>query len=133
MKIRPYCIEFLKNVSNYFDTYIFTASTYNYGSGIIKFLDPDSMYYLYMINRIRYIKGCYYRNNCMETKNGLFIKDLRIFSDLKPKDVILVDNLSHSFGLQLFNGIPILEWKYSDQTRQDRINLIKNCTISFST
>lgn len=35
----------------------------------------------------------------METKNGFFIKDLRILKDVDLKDVLIVDNLSHSFGL----------------------------------
>ena len=46
----------------------------------------------------------------METKNGFFIKDLRIIKNRELKNMILVDNLSHSFGFQLDNGIPILEW-----------------------
>jgi CTD small phosphatase-like protein 2 len=46
----------------------------------------------------------------METKNGFFIKDLRILKDIKLKDMIIVDNLTHSFGFQLENGVPILEW-----------------------
>ncbi len=34
----------------------------------------------------------------METRNGFFIKDLRIVKDADLKTTILVDNLSHSFG-----------------------------------
>lgn len=47
----------------------------------------------------------------METKNGFFIKDLRILKDKKLETMILVDNLSHSFGFQIENGVPILEWQ----------------------
>lgn len=46
----------------------------------------------------------------METKNGFYIKDLRIIAERDLKDIVLVDNLSHSFGFQIDNGIPILEW-----------------------
>lgn len=46
----------------------------------------------------------------MQTKNGFFIKDLRIIRNKDLKDVIIVDNLAHSFGFQIDNGIPILEW-----------------------
>lgn len=46
----------------------------------------------------------------METKNGFFIKDLRIITDLDLNKTLFVDNLVHSFGLQIDNGIPILEW-----------------------
>ena len=46
----------------------------------------------------------------METHNGFYIKDLRIIKNRCLKDIILVDNLIHSFGLQIDNGIPILEY-----------------------
>jgi len=46
----------------------------------------------------------------METKNGFFIKDLRIIRDSDLRSTILVDNLSHSFGFQPDNGVPIIEW-----------------------
>ena len=46
----------------------------------------------------------------METKNGFFIKDLRTLKDVDLRKTLIVDNLSHSFGLQIDNGIPILEW-----------------------
>lgn len=38
------------------------------------------------------------RNNCMETKNGFFIKDLRLIGNKELKDILIVDNLAHSFG-----------------------------------
>lgn len=34
----------------------------------------------------------------METKNGFFIKDLRIIKNRELKDIVIVDNLAHSFG-----------------------------------
>ena len=46
----------------------------------------------------------------MQTKNGFFIKDLRIIKNKDLKDLIIVDNLAHSFGFQIDNGVPILEW-----------------------
>ena len=46
----------------------------------------------------------------METKNGFFVKDLRIIKNRELKNIIIVDNLAHSFGFQIENGVPILEW-----------------------
>jgi len=44
------------------------------------------------------ILGILTRENCMETKNGFYIKDLRIIKNRELKNMIIVDNLSHSFG-----------------------------------
>jgi CTD small phosphatase-like protein 2 len=71
-----------------------------YANAIIDYIDPESKFILGILTRV----------NCMETKNGFFIKDLRILKDKKMKDVIMVDNLCHSFGFQIENGVPILEW-----------------------
>ena len=50
----------------------------------------------------------------MQTKSGFFIKDLRILNNRDLKDLVIVDNMPHSFGFQIENGIPILEW-FNDQ------------------
>ncbi len=42
--------------------------------------------------------------------NGFKIKDLRMIKNRSLDNIIIVDNLVHSFGLQLDNGIPILEY-----------------------
>jgi len=51
--------------------YIFTASSEAYADAIINHIDPNR----------EYISGVLTRNNCMETKNGFFIKDLRIIGN----------------------------------------------------
>lgn len=57
------------------------------------------------------------RTHCIETTGGFVIKDLRIIKNRELKDLIIVDNLVHSFGLQIDNGVPILEW---DGDKQDK-------------
>ena len=54
----------------------------------------------------------------MNTKNGFIIKDLRIFQNRNLKEMIIVDNLAHSFSFQLDNGIPLLEWQ-SDKNDEE--------------
>ena len=49
---------------------------------------------------------------------GYFIKDLRIVANRQLKDIVLVDNLVHSFGLQIDNGIPILDFKDDASDRE---------------
>lgn len=87
-------------MTEYYDIFVFTASSPNYANTIINYIDPTG----------KYINGILTRSNCMETKNGFFIKDLRIIKNRDLKNLIIVDNLSHSFGFQIENGVPILEW-----------------------
>lgn len=90
---------FLKKLKNYYEIIIFTASVRHYAEAIIEEIDPEGV--------ITYILD---RSYCLETKNGYAIKDLRIIKNRELKNMIIVDNLVHSFGLQIENGIPILEW-----------------------
>lgn len=100
INIRPYTLEFLEKLSLLYEIYIFTASAFDYATEIINFIDPDR----------KYISGILFRENCMETKIGFFIKDLRIIKNRNLKDILIVDNLAHCFGFQIENGIPILEF-----------------------
>ena len=96
--IRPYCFQFLANMSQHYNVYVFTAGTFDYAEPIINYLNQPK----------KTIQGFLHRKNCMQTQNGFFIKDLRIIQNRGLKDIIMVDNLVHSFGLQITNGIPVL-------------------------
>lgn len=87
-------------MSQYYTIYVFTAGTQDYAEPIVAYLNQKK----------KTIHGVLHRKNCMETQNGFFIKDLRIISNRELKDIVMVDNLVHSFGLQLRNGVPILEY-----------------------
>ena len=65
---------------------------------VLDYLDPYK----------EYIQHRLYRENCISTEEGVFIKDLRIFENRNLNDIILVDNAAYSFGFQIENGIPIL-------------------------
>lgn len=108
LNVRPYCIEFLERLVKHFEIFVFTASSPNYANSIVNFLDP----YNQLIN------GILTRNNCMETKNGFFIKDLRVIKNRDLKNIFIVDNLSHSFGFQIDNGVPILEFHFDKKDRE---------------
>eukprot|EP01017_Pseudomicrothorax_dubius_P043810 TRINITY_DN7356_c0_g2_i3.p1 TRINITY_DN7356_c0_g2~~TRINITY_DN7356_c0_g2_i3.p1 ORF type:complete len:417 (+),score=59.69 TRINITY_DN7356_c0_g2_i3:2-1252(+) len=112
IKLRPHLQDFLKKMSALFDIVIFTASTDYYAEAIVRYIDPSSKFISHLLTR----------QNCMETRNGFYIKDLRILQR-ELKDVVLVDNLSHSFGFQIENGIPILEYTcllYTSPSPRDR-------------
>ena len=98
---RPHWQEFLDGVTELYEIVIFTASTQYYASLVTKALDPLG----------KYFNGVLSRNHCMMTKNGFFIKDLRMVDNRDLNDVVLLDNYVHSFAFNLDNGIPILEWR----------------------
>ena len=75
-------------MSEIYEVVIFTASSHDYAEAVVKKLDPKNRYFDFVLSR----------DNCMVTKNGLYLKDLRILKDRKLEDIIIVDNLAHSFG-----------------------------------
>lgn len=64
----------------------------------------------YLNSKHKIIQHILTRKHCLETKNGMMIKDLRIIKNRDLSKIVLVDNFAHSFGLQLENGIPILAY-----------------------
>lgn len=100
LKIRPHLKEFLSALSPLYEIVIFTASASAYAKTIINYIDKEK----------KHINAILSREHCMETKNGFYIKDLRIIKERDLKDMIIVDNLVHSFGFQIENGVPILEF-----------------------
>ena len=98
---RPHWKTFLEKAIEDFEIIIFTASTQYYAFQVANALDPEK----------KYFSGILSRNHCMLTKNGFFIKDLRLIENRQIKNVVLLDNYVHSFAFNIENGIPILEWK----------------------
>ena len=63
-----------------------------------------------------------YRDSCIKTEEGVYIKDLRIIKNRKLKDLVIIDNAVYSFGFQLDNGIPILPF-YEDKKDEEMLHL----------
>jgi len=102
--IRPGTKNFLDYAVKEFDLVVFTASDKQYADVIIDHLDKDK----------KYFKMRFYRDHCIFIEPGLYIKDLRIFSDFKKlEDIIILDNSLFSFANQLNNGILITSF-FSD-------------------
>ena len=100
--------EFLKNMSVHYNIVIFTASISSYAEAVTNLLDKNRLYIQYILSR----------EHCFLTKNGFFIKDLRIIRNGDLRDMIIIDNLLHSFVFQINNGIPILEWNNDEDDRE---------------
>ena len=113
INIRPHAFEFLREMSKKFEIIIFTASHSCYANVVLNILDPDNQYITYRL----------FRDHCLQTKEGIFIKDLRIIANRKMKDITIVDNATYSFGFQLDNGIPIIPF-YENREDTELIKLM---------
>lgn len=102
INIRPYAVECLEELSKHFEIVVFTASHSCYANVVLDHLDPQN----------KYIQHRLFRENCVTTEEGLYIKDLRIFANRNLKDLVIVDNAMYSFGYQMENGIPIIPFYY---------------------
>ena len=106
--IRPYTKQLLQAANKNYEVCVFTASTPQYADSIVDYLDPTG----------ELIQHRFYRNTCVKTESGEYIKDLRVFKNVDIKNILLVDNAVYSFGLQLSNGIPIASFKEDPQDRE---------------
>jgi len=113
INIRPYAIEILKELSQYFEIMVFTASHSCYANVVLDYLDPHE----------EFIHHRLFRESCVVSEEGLHVKDLRVIGNRKLEDLILVDNAAYSFGFQLENGIPIIPF-YDNKADQELRNLI---------
>lgn len=110
--LRPGLMHFLENIAEVFEVFVFTASKREYADAILDFLDPE--------NRI--FKRRFYREHCINIRNRIFVKDLRVFVNRKLENIILVDNSLYSFSNQLSNGILINSF-YNDKEDRELFNL----------
>ena len=116
--IRPYCYEFLRDMSDIFEIAIFTAAMQDYADGILDKLDPNKIYIKYRL----------YRQHT--SISGIsFVKDLtKLGRDLSK--VIIIDNLPDNFKLQPHNGLAIKTWldEMKDTQLNDIGQFLKNLT-----
>ena len=96
---RPYLNELLENIYKTYDVHIYTSSDKEYADLILKQIDPQR----------KYFQERWYKNSCVRSQNGQFIKDLRTVGSNLARTV-LIDNSCFSFGHQLLNGVPIISY-----------------------
>lgn len=119
---RPYCDQFLKKISKWYDIIIFTASMREYADPVIDWL--ESSFPGKFMKRL-------YRNDCTLRDGVGYIKDLSIIyggsknsvSVDRLNEVIIIDNSPISYAMQVDNAIQVEGW-ISDPTDADLLNLI---------
>ena len=113
INIRPYAIECLKEANKYFQVVVFTASHQSYADVVLDYLDPNHDLIQYRL----------YRDSCIQSPEGVYIKDLRIIKNRLLENLVIVDNAVYSFGYQLDNGVPIIPF-YDDPNDEELHHLV---------
>ena len=103
VQIRPGLIEFLQNISNYYEIIIFSCGNKQYSDAIIDSIDEKNKYIDYRL----------YQEHCIII-NDDFVKDISKIG--RPLDkIIIVDNIAQNYRLQKDNGINIKSF-YGDNS-----------------
>lgn len=120
INLRPFIKEVLQETLKNYIIIIFTASQKSYADAVLNYLDPD-----YKIFRHRL-----YRENCIKIKfdeDYIYVKDLRIFTNIDLKKTVIIDNSVLSFAFQLENGIPVLP--FYNNKKDEELKFLKNYLI----
>ncbi|CAD8110098.1 unnamed protein product [Paramecium sonneborni] len=112
INIRPYAQQILKTLNKHFELIVFTASHSCYANVVIDYLDPNK----------NLISHRFFRDSCMQTEEGAYIKDLRVIGNRSMNNMVLIDNAAYSFCLQPLNGIPIINY-YDNKMDQELLYL----------
>ena len=120
INLRPFVREVLIELKKWYRIVIFTASVSNYADTILDFIDPNNEIF----------ESRYYRNHCCVTNERVHVKDMRLFeqpnsnndANWNLKDIVIVDNASHSFAYHINNGYPILPF-YNDKQDKELIHM----------
>ena len=112
LKLRPFLIEFLESVSQYYELILFTTETEYYAEPIIKAIEQKNNYFDYI----------FYKENCIIVGND-YVKDLTRIG--RPLDsTIIVDNMPQYFRFQKENGIIIKSFWAQDPNDRALYDLI---------
>ncbi|KAM3147211.1 hypothetical protein pb186bvf_000927 [Paramecium bursaria] len=112
INIRPYAQQILQTLSRHYEVIVFTASHSCYANVVIDHIDPNK----------QWISHRLFRESCVQTEEGAYLKDLRVLGNRNLADLVLIDNAAYSFSLQLQNGIPIINF-YDNKQDQELLYL----------
>ena len=97
VKMRPHLESCLEHLAKSYEIAVFTAGEQSYADAVLDYLQDER----------ELIKYRLYRHHCVNTAEGMYVKDLRIIKDRDLKDIVLVDNSIVSFAFNVDNGVPI--------------------------
>ncbi len=106
--VRPLATTLLATLSTQYELVIFTAASEDYALQAVSCLDPEG----------RYIMRVLSNQHCTKTKEGYYVKDLRIIADRRVDEILIVDNSVISFAFQMANGIPVSSYEGDEQDNE---------------
>lgn len=71
INIRPFMMQCLQEANKSFQVIVFTASHQTYADAILDYIDPENELFQYRL----------YRQHCVQTPEGYYVKDLRIIAN----------------------------------------------------
>lgn len=96
-------------MSHYYEIIIYTAAESDYADKIIDYLEKDKKYFAYRL----------YKEQCVYKAGSYMFKHLDILCPSRDlKDIVLLDNSVRNFALSVRNGIPIKEFKGSEEDKE---------------
>jgi NLI interacting factor-like phosphatase len=96
--MRPHYHDVLQKLSVYYDIWVWTAAVKEYGEYVInKYIDPSKTL----------IKNAFYRDQCIQILDSIYLKDVRIFENVSLSKVAIVENQLISFCMNIDNGFLI--------------------------
>ncbi|CAD8084279.1 unnamed protein product [Paramecium sonneborni] len=119
INIRPYAQQILQTLSRHFEIIVFTASHSCYANIVLDYLDPKK----------QWISQRLFREHCIQTDEGAYIKDLRVLGNRKMSNILLIDNASYSFGQQIDNGVPVIA--FYDNKQDQELLYLQNYLMKF--
>ncbi|CAD8196979.1 unnamed protein product [Paramecium pentaurelia] len=119
INIRPYAQQILQTLSRHFEIIVFTASHSCYANIVLDYLDPKK----------QWISHRLFREHCLQTDEGAYVKDLRVLGNRKMSNILLIDNASYSFGQQIDNGVPIIA--FYDNKQDQELLYLQNYLMKF--
>ena len=113
LRLRPFLIEFLEEISHYYELILFTTSTEYFSKPIINAIEENKKYFDFV----------FYREYAIIVGND-FVKDLtRVGRALDS--TIIVDNMPQNFRLQKENGIHIKPFFAQDPNDNTLLELME--------
>jgi CTD small phosphatase-like protein 2 len=103
-------LEFLKEMRDYYEIVIWTASLRDHADVVLDHLDPKHDLIDYRL----------YREHCLVYPGVGYVKDLRTLVNRSLQNTIIIDNSVSSFVNQLDNGIPVMPFFDSEKDSELR-------------